>query len=630
VRRTATLFFPLISILLFLSPLSHAQSWTPILDDSRAIDWSSAGIPGGIPDRTTVCATLSAGASASQINSAISSCPDGQVVMLGAGTYNLSGGVSFNGNSNVTLRGAGPMQTILVFTAGTSCNGASGDICLTSNPAWYSGSSNVNPGGQDACNWTGGYAKGSTTITLSNCGSAPPAGQMLILDQANDTSDTGGAMICDVPGQCRQNTGGNNDGRVINGVTHSLQQIVKIVNVSGSGTYTVTISPGVYANNIRSSQSPGAWWPGQITMSGIEDLTVDGSNNTGSHTGVSFYNCYECWMKNVRSLTGGNRNHVWLTQSARVVIRDSYFYGTQRGAEESYGVEPNETSDDLIENNIFDHVTSPILFGQGTGLVMAYNFTTANVWNNPANFMQASYESHNAGSMMNLWEGNVVNGIFCDNTWGSSDLATYFRNQIIGWQTGKSNQTNAVVDMSGCRGDSYIGNVIGQPGYHTQYELSNTAGSSGQCNNTLFVIGLSGQCSGGSDKLSEATLMRWGNYDTVNGAVRWNASEVPTTDVPYISGNAVPGDHNLPNSFYLSSKPDWWGASVPWPPIGPDVSGGSGPAGHAYAIPSQACFNSGTFASSILNFDASACYTLSSNGNPPPLAPPTGLTVTVQ
>src|SRR6266568_6111029 len=117
-------------ILLCLSTPAHAQLWSGILDPSRAVDWSQAGIPGGIPNRTTICATLNPGASAAQINSAIAACPAGQVVFLNAGTYNLSTGVVFNNKNNVTLRGAGPNATFLIFTAGNNCGGLGGNLCF--------------------------------------------------------------------------------------------------------------------------------------------------------------------------------------------------------------------------------------------------------------------------------------------------------------------------------------------------------------------------------------------------------------------------------------------------------------------------------------------------------------------
>src|SRR5205823_14446247 len=100
------------------------------LDPSRAVDWSIVGIPGGIPNRTTMCATLNPGATAAQINTAIAGCPANQVVFLNAGTYNLSAGIDFANRSNVTLRGAGPDQTFLNFTGGGGCHGLQADICI--------------------------------------------------------------------------------------------------------------------------------------------------------------------------------------------------------------------------------------------------------------------------------------------------------------------------------------------------------------------------------------------------------------------------------------------------------------------------------------------------------------------
>ncbi len=63
--------------------------------------------PGGILNRTTQC-DVAIGAytgSAATINNAIAACPAGQFVSLGAGTFNLSSGIGFSGQSNVILRG---------------------------------------------------------------------------------------------------------------------------------------------------------------------------------------------------------------------------------------------------------------------------------------------------------------------------------------------------------------------------------------------------------------------------------------------------------------------------------------------------------------------------------------------
>src|SRR5256885_631301 len=96
------------------------EPWSGILDPSRAIDWSHAGIPGGIPNPATICASLDPRSTASQIDAAIAACPPGQVVFLTAGTFTLSAGL--NMKSDVTLRGAGANRTKLVFTGTTQCD----------------------------------------------------------------------------------------------------------------------------------------------------------------------------------------------------------------------------------------------------------------------------------------------------------------------------------------------------------------------------------------------------------------------------------------------------------------------------------------------------------------------------
>jgi len=108
-----------------------------------------------------------------------------------------------------------------------------------------------------------------------------------------------------------------------------------------------------------------------------------------------------------------------------------------------------------------------------------------------------------------------------------------------------------------------------------------------------------------NDTLVKATMMRWGNYDTVRAAAQWNASEVPSSLSQF--SNAVPGTQAPPNSLYLSAKPSWW-VATPWPAIGPDVSGGQDPTGHAYKIPARACYDSTSKTGGILNFNAVNCY----------------------
>src|SRR5215813_5912499 len=116
------LIFALTILIVTSGATAWAAPWSGIIDPTRVHDWSQAGA-GTIQNRTTICQTLNPGATAAQINTAIQSCPAGQTVFLNAGTYNLaSPGIVFNNKSNVTLRGAGPDQTQIKFSANGACN----------------------------------------------------------------------------------------------------------------------------------------------------------------------------------------------------------------------------------------------------------------------------------------------------------------------------------------------------------------------------------------------------------------------------------------------------------------------------------------------------------------------------
>ncbi len=244
----------------------QTPNWSTFLDSSRAINWSSAGFT--IPSYSVNCKTqpsLTAGSSAASANStsiqnALNSCDSTHnVVSIPAGTFYFTS-VTFGYQGHQVLRGAGPALTTLIPTTGVGCSGGlSAGLCMIDQNNVYGGSSLVMPSGSQQCLWTAGYSQGTTSITLSSCGGAPPVNSIVVLDQANDTSDNNGVYICDtniVNCGVEGTTGGNNNGRFISGVTHSQQQLTKITAVSGSGPYTVTISPGVYFTNVRSSQSP--------------------------------------------------------------------------------------------------------------------------------------------------------------------------------------------------------------------------------------------------------------------------------------------------------------------------------------------------------------------------------------
>jgi hypothetical protein len=599
-----------LSLLLFVVMLgfpvfSRAQSASGIIDASRMIDWSQVGVVGGIPTRSTVCATLNPGASASQINSAIASCPSGQVVYLNAGTYNLSSGIDFAGHSNVTVRGAGSDKTFISFSSGAGCNGLNADVCIE-------GANNYQNSPDNTATWTAGYAKGTTQITLSNVNNLHVGTSILILDQQDNASDPGTAFVCATTGVCSMEgpSGSGRSGR-------AQEQLVQVQAISGN---TVTITPGLYMSNWNASQSPGAWWSSSvISNDGIEDVSLDHSGSSAS-SGISIYGAINCWVKNVRSLNS-NRNHVWLLETIHSTVRDSYFYGTQNAASQSYGVEMYMTSDDLIENNIFQHVAAPVLpNGSVSGNVIAYNFSTDDYYAGTS-WMAYANQLHGAGTDMALFEGNESNGFIADPIHGTHNFITVFRNEYAGWESGKTGQTIPINLASYSRYFNVIGNVLGHAGYHTQYE--DVAPNGSNPDRSIYVLGYSAldgaTGSFPNDPNVATTLLRWGNYDVVTGSVKWDTSEVPSGLSQY--ANAVPSTQALPASFFLSGKPSWWGTpwgNPPWPAIGPDVTGGPGPGGHSYANPAQLCYtNTSKDSNGVLNFNADSCYTSS----PAPAAP---------
>lgn len=665
---------------------AHAQSWSTFLDPSRAIDWTSAGFT--IPSYSVACATqptLASGSSAASANAtaiqnALASCDSTHnVVNLPAGTYYVTG-ITFPAHGNQVLRGAGADQTELISTSQAGCFGANGGICMISTSPIYAGSSQVLAGGSQQCQWTGGLTQGSTTITLSSCGGAPPVNHMLVLDQAVDSADTGGTYICNSTstGSCNADGAGSTDGRTLSGVNHGELQITYITGVTslGGGSYTVTISPAVYNTNIRSSQSPGAWWSDITTLNGLENLTVDGTSD--SNATVTMYDCYQCWVKGV-TLLNGARGSVQMNQSLKSVIRDSYFYQAQGHAQVSYNIDPELSDGWLIENNIFQQVTMPIGVNQGSGGVFAYNFSIDNIAFSGWTWTIAL--SHNASNNFNLWEGNITTEMQGDDMWGSSVSQTMFRNSMVGWSTNGSSGTVPLSLRSYDRAFNFIGNVLGEPGYHTQYQTyatSSTAGTgAGSEYKSIYSLGWAQTgptCGNGTaqsnpycDPLVYSTLMRWGNYDVVHGATQWDSTEASPAAVTYINANFTSSyfgslAHTLPASLHYNTTPSWWPSGKAWPTVGPDITSGnvgicSGGTYAGYQATSSSQCTGGTLiagwgslvnsnpamdcylntmggppdgSGSALTFNASACYATSgttSGGTP---GAPTGLTATLQ
>jgi hypothetical protein len=371
--------------------------------------------------------------------------------------------------------------------------------------------------------------------------------------------------------------------------------------------------------NWRSSQSPGIFWNGSapvITGNGVENLSLNitNANETG---GIVMLHVSDCWVKGIRSINA-DRSHVWFFKAMRNTVRDSYFYGTQNAASQSYGVEGYSTGDNLIENNIFQHVTGPIKHnGSDTGTVAGYNFSIDDNYTPSSNWMIPTIGYHEVGISFLLHEGNDGLGALHDGIHGTTQLNTLFRNHFYGdvWNNPPKSSNTAVINIASYgRYFNVIGNVLGRTGYYTTYESNLDEASK-----AIFALGWSPEIGTvPDDPLTKNTLMRWGNYDTVSSAVRFNASEVPSS-IGNLA-NPLPASQTLPKSLYLTAKPGWWPSSIPWPPIGPDITGGnvSGYGGHANKNPARVCYETTSKTNNILNFNPAACY--GTGGGPGPIS----------
>jgi len=596
-----------VSLLFVILPcVGYAQLWSPILNSSQAINWSNSGV-GGIPARTTNCASLTSTATVSAINSALASCASGQTVYLAAGTYTIAG--TINVPSNVTLRGAGANQTILNATG----TGAGYVVALGSGAVSYS-----------PTNITSGATAGSTSIVLAST-SGVTTNSYLTIAETNNSSFVSASGS---EGPCTWCDGWTSDGHLARG------QIVQVTGVSGT---TVTISPGLYS---AYANTPIAV---PFTMSasyaGVENLQVH-ANNTGYNANYGLTTCAYCWVKGVESnYTDGDQVSVYW--GFRDEIRDSYFSNAfvhESGSNDQSIRLALKTSATLVENNILERCHVSIMFEWGAaGNVAAYNYTEGELDQNTSTFVIGGFDFHGAHPQFNLLEGNVATVIEPDSIWGTSSHITAFRNWTIGTNqvctpyTGRGTvsctstyafQAARAMDVSYLSTlDNFVGNVVGSAqaesmlAYGTaamtktdSVEYPATRSYDSVVYNWSFGYGEANDdgtgtgCSGGTPPChlagTSATDLLHGNYSNITGTTTWATGVTQT----------------LPASFYLTAKPSWWG-SLPYPAIGPDVTGGTGPGGHAALTasnPAQACFTAmgGTDggAGSPYTFNAATCY----------------------
>lgn len=616
--------FPIIA--LFLASTAHAQLWSGVLAPARAMDWTGAGVTGGIPTGYTKCgATIAAyTGTAATINTQAAGCSANQYVLLGPGTFSLSTGIDLKGDNNgIILRGSGADQTFITFTGTDLLCTVGITRCLIraeSTDGTYPHA------GMPKIAWTAGYAVGTTSITLAD-GSSLGVGYTLVLDQCDppltgssctgNVVDNGQFLNCgqqydsiSIPGSPFGCAHDGPDGQSV--LNRNTVQYVEVVSCSPAcgtaGVTTVTISPGLVHPNWNSSQTPQAYAIRPMKNVGFENFSVDSSGVPGTAEIFGLANLSYSWVTGVAMLNG-KQSGICSFYGNHMEFRDNYIYNIGRSGAyvDPYGIRYNG-GNYLIQNNIIQKTRIGILAeGPSVGRVVGYNFTVNNY--NPNDTMFHGMEPHSAGNNFGLDEGNVGTDWELDNSHGTQMMNTLYRNFLTAWESCGNGQcgantfkdffANAINAPAMQRYQNIVGNVMGTTGIQNAYDTS------GSAYYRIYAVGTSMSGVKGTipaDTLAMTSLLRWANVDSVTGFATprycgsatggfggipntgWSTtcastSEVPTTDPNFpvsipTKGDTVSGQPAMPASFYLAAKPAWFGTRA-WPAIGPDVTGGN-------------------------------------------------------
>ncbi|NOZ71871.1 MAG: hypothetical protein GXP38_08150 [Chloroflexi bacterium] len=429
------IFYPRRNLLIILTSLLvtlvlSSGAWSApdtIIPPDRRVNWNP-GVTGGIPNRAIVNSVTDFGAVANNASkdnrvafqSAIdaAAAAGGGTVFVPAGTYYIkSPNQYYSGielRSGVTLRGASPYTTHIVF----DFSGVSKEVNAVKILGWQTGS---------FVSVTGGYTKGSRTLTLANASSFK-AGNFAELQQKNDSRIS-------------------NESWALNAVG----EIVKVVAVSGN---RITLAEPLHYT-YQASLQPVIRTVNMIHDAGIEKLHLRRADR-GPGQMILLYNAANVWVREIISEDILN-SHVLGYAAYKCEISESYFhhaysYGT---GGQGYGVGfEMHTTDCLVENNIFRSLRHAMIVQVGaSGNVFAYNYSREPVQTQGGNWTPPDISVHGHYASYNLFEGNIVQEIDDSDYWGASGPGnTFLRN---------CTQAEGIELMNASHKQNIVGNVLG-------------------------------------------------------------------------------------------------------------------------------------------------------------------------
>jgi hypothetical protein len=595
---------------------------------------SEAMTASGIPNRTTIYRTLSpsGGDDTNAINNALAGCPPGDVVLLNTGVFHISGGGIAFSSTGCTLRGSGSGQmlstglnkvdgggTVRGCVSGTLTTYGNGSFCtdatatqLVKTDRASNGNMVINVFSPGNNVWDTSYslaanaAKGSFSVTLTAAPTRIKVGDIVFLDELTKKDPNvvwGPSFSTD-----------NELGYGMRRVNSSMADIMEVSAVSGNTVTFDTPLPYHYttAHLAQVTTYPAPFLHG----AGVENLFVWGGSTNGN---IDFSGCAYCWVKGVEAVWSVDPN-IGFGSTFRALLRDSFLHETPQPAPGGAGYMfdiSGGSSESLVENNVFWYGNKVnVMRAAGGGNVLGYNYADDSFGDSYPDSPEAGINAgHLTTPHLELLEGNYSDNFKGDSYWGNSIYITVFRNWLSGVRAAHP-PLNSYVYNGGCLakyGDyngsarspvqvqaysyyqSFIGNVLGENG---QTRL----GGDG-CNppQGAFVLSETTTAQWNADSnANNIPMWSFGQYQaTVNTTGNWSFVDTTINTQTrvanwdwltkaqhcYIYGtisDAGCSGVTVPNSFYLNSKPRFFG-SQRWPWVDPTT-------GATYTLPAKYCF----------------------------------------
>ena len=518
-----------------------------LVPKARQTLWAP-GIPGGVPHRTVICSTIEASAfgdgavdASARIQSAIDSCPLGQVIVLSAGEFKIDKTLFLR--RGVVLRGHGPGRTLLKMPVGI----VKPVILLGVQWPKFTQSVDLSADG----------AKGSYSVTVGDASSLA-VGELVLIDSVTDPRLTEWS---------KRSPRGSKSRAWFTRPDRPVGQILEVASVRGNRvTFTtplhIDFRTGFKAQLSRFSTTDGGPVVRAVEHAGIEDLHVYGGGDANIRVSLAAYS----WVKNVESEYQSGES-IAVEFAFRCVVRDSYMHHTQHPEPGGggYGLSISlYSADNLVENNIswrFNKVM--VMRASGGGNVIAYNYMDDGYISYSPTWVEVGLNaSHMTTPHYELFEGNESFNFDGDNTWGNSVYITIFRNHLTGLRRSIGApplqdllNRRAIGVMEGHRWYTFVGNVLGfegmspPPGASFVYESS----FPWNADPSMWRLGYNPEnWFARADQRVLSTVIRDGNFDYVTNTVQWRD-----------------GRKAIPDSLYLTAKPSFFGNN-PWPWVDPD------------------------------------------------------------